>query len=298
MTNKKLLLPAIFGKYLNNLYGLFKTLCFGLIALLASTFTGCDNDYIGGPLRYSDEYRFEYEDNEEAYYKTFDSSERTFTFNLYDATNELIYNFVTFGLSELCVEYKDGKLVDHYPPHTPEVFERHPYQSTDFINEMPVSYPAPGVEYHPLDWVTVKNIQNPGDPVTFQITISENNTGELRGFCIHINGEKWENGVTIPYGELRIYQLPTEEKTSDVNMKIRYRGEIYESSAEIDQDGCYHYDNPEFAQMIEKLSTDSNIDMIILDDEIVDYYDIDNPKYLEFLSSLDRPVDPNINCGL
>lgn len=289
-------------KNLNSSCGIFKTLCFGFIAILTSTFTGCDDDIIHEDIIYGESYRFEIDGTEYKHYNIFDSSERTFTVSLYqDLLNEPIYNFSTCGVSKWFGEYKEGKIMDELcPPRTSEILKRYANQPVipDFIDDMPVRHPEPGVEYHPLDWVTVKNIQNPGDPVRFQLTISENNTDEMRGFCMVVNGEKKEDSKIVSFGRLFVFQLPAGQKTSDVNMKIRYRGKIFESSAQIDQDGCYSYDNPEFAQMIEKLSTDPNIDMIIMDDEIVDYYDIDNPNYLEFLSSLDRPVDPNINFGL
>lgn len=214
MANKKFLFPAAIGATLNH-HGIFKTLSLGIIVLLASTFTGCDDGNLGGEPRYELSYRFEYEDNLDAYEKFFDSSERTFTFNVYDTHDELIYKFTTFGLSEqLFDKFKDGILLDPDTPLTLEILRQYAhYYVQDFTNIMPVYHPVPGVEYHPLDWVTVKNIQTPGNPVTFQITISENTTGKLRGFSIQIQGEKWENSVTTPFGELLVLQLPAEDKT-------------------------------------------------------------------------------------
>lgn len=56
-------------------------------------------------------------------------------------------------------------------------------------------------------------------------------------------------------------------------MKIRYKGVIYSTMAELDENGDYIYDNPEFEKMVNYLDSTPGIDAVVMDDTIVDYFD-------------------------
>lgn len=160
--------------------------------------------------------------------------------------------------------------------------------------------------HHSHGWFNVQNVKTDGEPQKVVITLPENNTGLIRGLAFHVGIDEIlsideETGViqSMPnVGYIRIYQLPKEDSTSDDSrfpMQIRYKGKLYSSMAEIDDNGEYHYDDPEFASMMNYLDNTPGIDAVVKDNLIVDYYDADDPVYLNILNGVDRPIDPTLS---
>ncbi|MDE5773000.1 MAG: hypothetical protein K2H86_00905 [Muribaculaceae bacterium] len=148
--------------------------------------------------------------------------------------------------------------------------------------------------HHSFGWFNIQHVKNIGEPQKIVVTIPENNTGQIRGFnlCAGI-----DDGYPID-GMIQIYQLPKEDSLADDSrfpMQIRYKGKVYSSMAEIDENGEYHYDDFEFEKMMCYLDNTPGIDAVVKDNLIVDYYDADDPVYLNILNGVDRPIDQTLS---
>lgn len=78
-------------------------------------------------------------------------------------------------------------------------------------------------------------------------------------------------------------------------MRIRVDNKVYSSEYELDADGSYHYSDDEFASIIGSLQANDDIEMVIIENGIVDYVDMNRPDLDEYLTSLARNAGSNAN---
>ncbi len=148
--------------------------------------------------------------------------------------------------------------------------------------------------HHSYGWFNLQHVKDTYVPDKLIVTLPENNTGQLRGLCIQAGLIKSESPFQVYVSSIFIYQKPLENE-EQFPMKIRYKGVVYSTMAELDENGDYIYDNPEFEKMVNYLDSTPGIDAVVMDDTIVDYFDTDEPAYQEFISKVDRPVDPSLD---
>lgn len=101
------------------------------------------------------------------------------------------------------------------------------------------------------------------------IHLDKNETGKRRQIRIHIDAGEYDQYEVC--GTLLVYQEPVPE--SKVIMNAKYKDVIYTSEAEVDENGEYTYSNPEYAALIESLDNNPEIEIVILQEGIVNYYD-------------------------
>lgn len=140
-------------------------------------------------------------------------------------------------------------------------------------------------------WIKIINEDGDSDSAdSFTIQVDENETGKVRyaGICIRVNAP--ENPGLIVWGFAYIEQLPkmnNDDKTTET-MRIRYHGETHSASYTIDSKGSYVFEDKKFESLLNRLTADENVEMLILDDEIVDFVDRDDEHFLDFTKTTKR----------
>lgn len=141
------------------------------------------------------------------------------------------------------------------------------------------------------DWMDLHYEKSNGKPTKVKVHLSENNTGHDRGIRIYFltNGDTSAKRA----GEACVFQKPKVD-TTPFEMTIRYHGEIHTSSVHFNENEEYVYHDSEFASLMNYLTDNPNINMLVVDDKIVDYFDIDDPIGNEIFKKLDSVPDEGL----
>lgn len=150
----------------------------------------------------------------------------------------------------------------------------------------------PGIKIPtPWDWMDIRYLKQEDGPTKVIVNLPENNTGQERGirlgFIKNVDKGLWYCAETFIYQKAKVDSTPFE-------MKVRYRGETYTSIAHLDENEEYVYHDPDFEALMQRLSNNPNINMLVMDDVIVDYFDADDPVGQEIFKKLDSTLEPGL----
>lgn len=136
------------------------------------------------------------------------------------------------------------------------------------------------------DFYKVREVKENGESV-IKVSLKTNDTNRLRSISISIycNLPKIENDL---YGLVTIIQDPIKEDKQPLSLKIKYKGSYYISDVFIDDNGEYVYLDNEFNSVMNKINADTSIQMLIMENGSVNYYDSNdinnNLPYFDILS--------------
>lgn len=122
-----------------------------------------------------------------------------------------------------------------------------------------------------------------GNPVV-SVTLPPNNTGKIIAY--QIGTSHWYDSRNVAGLFGYIYQLPDSGSTETDVMRIRWKGEIFESQYSLDEKDNYTFENESFRSLISGLSGNPDVRMVILEDGIVDYIDMKDPDVDGYMRSL------------
>lgn len=141
------------------------------------------------------------------------------------------------------------------------------------------------------DWIDVRYLKQEDGPTKVIVNLPENNTGQERGIRIgffkEVRKNNWYCAETFIYQKAKVDTTPFE-------MKVRYRGESFISTVHLDENEEYVYHDPEFETLMQRLSNNPNINMLVMDDVIVDYFDVDDPVGQGIFKKLDSTLEPGL----
>lgn len=153
------------------------------------------------------------------------------------------------------------------------------YDKNDWnMASLPTDVNQPDDFYHA--WTESEN----GTPV-LKISLSENNTGEDRKILIHATSKELYHHNLL-YGEIIIHQLPYQSKK--FSLKAKYKDCIYTTDAEINYEGDFIFFNQEYANLMRTIDNDPSIQIVLLDNNTIYYYDNqdikENKPYLDAIA--------------
>lgn len=137
------------------------------------------------------------------------------------------------------------------------------------------------------DIVTCSQSTNDDGSPVITVNISENNTGKIRAFVVDGCYEMYK--YNYHHAECTIIQSPKKDDNA-VNMKVRYRNRLYTTTAELDSNGEYVFKDDEFAQLVNSLENNRDIEQVIIESGVVDYIDVNDPGCDEYLNNLIRDI--------
>lgn len=150
-----------------------------------------------------------------------------------------------------------------------------------------------GVKY---EWFTLEKVWDDNNRPMVKITLEENNTSTSRYVAFRIGSGDFYCGY--PY---EILQEGCKDSES-FEMKVRYKGVVYTSMAHLDEEGCYVYEDEAFEQLMVSLENMEGIETVIMDDEIVDYFDAEdiqqNPEIGQLLNHVEEPIELTLRSDL
>lgn len=150
----------------------------------------------------------------------------------------------------------------------------------DFYEGLPSSTNQPDDFYHASE-----DMEN-GVPVV-KISLKRNDTGETRKVMIWVFSNKMYGTHTI-FGNVIIYQEPETGESQPFSLKAKYKDKIYTTEAEIDAEGNYIFHNPEYAQLMKDIDEMPDVNMVLLDNSTIFYYDrediLDNKPYYDAIA--------------
>ena len=104
-----------------------------------------------------------------------------------------------------------------------------------------------------------------------KVSLDANLSSTDRRICIF--AESSPVGSYIPYGEITIIQESASGSTKCFEMKAKYKGITYVTSAELDENGNFIFHNEEYEKIMDEIDSNPSSQMVILDDSTIYYYD-------------------------
>lgn len=87
-------------------------------------------------------------------------------------------------------------------------------------------------------------------------------------------------------------ETPVPETQSPVQVKVRYKGQVYTANATETDEGRIVYDNPEMTELLQQLSARPDMETVVMDDEIVDFFDSEDMAESPLLSAVIAKTAP------
>ncbi len=150
-----------------------------------------------------------------------------------------------------------------------------------------------GIDY---DWISFRKIITDGTP-KLKVILKENDTMEQRTVKISVYNE-WDNKNGLSFGEVIITQKGRPDSTP-YEMKVRYKGKIYSSMVHQDIEENIIFEDSEFEAFIKEIESHAGIEMVIYEDDIVDYIDNSDKTAKAALKKVyEKFNDPSRTCPL
>lgn len=150
----------------------------------------------------------------------------------------------------------------------------------DFYEGLPNSTNQPDDFYHASE-----EMEN-GEPVV-KISLKRNDTGKTRKVMVWVFSNRMYGTLTI-FGYVIIYQEPESGEAQPFSLKAKFKDKIYTTEAEIDAEGNYIFHNPEYAQLMKDIDEMPDVNMVLLDNSTIYYYDrediLDNKPYYDAIA--------------
>ena len=123
-------------------------------------------------------------------------------------------------------------------------------------------------------WLKVYKIWKDGK-YKLKVEMKENADSCIRGCKLFIGrGPKDKNSPVVAYGNyVDILQDSKSDDNESFAVNIRFKGKLHTSQATLDSNGNLVYQDNSFAQLMDSLSNAKDINAIVTESDVVDYYD-------------------------
>lgn len=139
-----------------------------------------------------------------------------------------------------------------------------------------------------FNWMNdIRFVKEEGQPNKIIIHLPENAGTYPRSIIIHGGRKSHPNQSIIAVANI-IQKTKVDE--TPFELKIRYQNEVHSSMVHLNQKEEYVYSDPEFERMMNDLTSNPNIEMLVLDDTIIDFFDVDSPESDAIFKKLDVAV--------
>lgn len=143
------------------------------------------------------------------------------------------------------------------------------------------------------EWVKIEKQPGVRGP-ELKVQIKENDTEYARGIWITF-GNPYKDGYIGGY--LYIVQKPKPD-TTPFTMNIRYKGQMYSTTAQLNLNEEVVYSNPEFGRVMDEIDGLKDVEAMVLEDNIIDYFDLSDSKTRAAVAKINRKVDAATRCNL
>ena len=173
-----------------------------------------------------------------------------------------------------CWEYNDAD-INYYPQ-----FGRGEWIMKDFIKEDKLVY---------NDWISFELVVESKYEYKVNVKVQPNNTGAERRALFSII--HYENCECVPniFSENSIFLIVTQKPVIDTTpfeIKARYKNKTYTTQAHLDDVENLIFEDTEFSKMMEMLQKRKDIECVILEDDVVDYFDKEDMKSNPILNAI------------
>lgn len=168
--------------------------------------------------------------------------------------------------------------------------DNYDYQEGDWWYLYPTDSPLWEVEpsntFDGYDWIHLTTGNADGQTV-LNVEVAQNDTGKERAIRLYVGVDDYKGKLVA---ELIIIQKPAPDQTP-FTYTARYKNVMRSSSAHLDMDEKIVFDDPDFAAWIADIESKDGIRIIIMDDEVVDYYDDEDEASNPAVKSITEVVD-------
>ncbi|MDE6695282.1 MAG: hypothetical protein K2K25_00220 [Muribaculaceae bacterium] len=164
------------------------------------------------------------------------------------------------------------KIISITDPEVPYPSRLH-LEFTEWDNEKSdwISFHLPSEVNQPDDFYHMWTEMEDGRPV-IKVSLTMNDTGEERKIRVMAQSDKIYYHFLI-YGEFIIYQSPKIQESQTFSLRAKYKGKVYTTEAQIDNNGKYTFFDPEYDHLMNYLDAQEDVNMLILDSNTIYYYD-------------------------
>lgn len=146
-----------------------------------------------------------------------------------------------------------------------------------------------------VDWISIEKQLTETSP-KLKVTIKENDSYLARGVML-LFGNDNKSGGLVDSGILIIVQKPMPDLDPFV-MKIRYKGTLYSTTAHLNLNEEIEYQDPVFSRIMEEIDGLKNVEAIVLEDDIVDYFDMEDNKTSKAIAKIRKKIDSGTRCDI
>jgi hypothetical protein len=146
-----------------------------------------------------------------------------------------------------------------------------------------------------VEWISFEKQSTETSP-KLKVTIKENDTYLARGVMLLFGNEKKSGGL-VDCGILIIIQKPMPDMEPFM-MKIRYKNTLYSTTAHLNMNEEIEYQDPIFSRVMEEIDGLKNVEAIVLEDDIVDYFDMDDNNTSKAIAKIRQRIDSATRCGI
>lgn len=144
----------------------------------------------------------------------------------------------------------------------------------------------PDLKLGAFDWITMEKVSDNGE-LKLKINVKQNDTDKYRAMRIIV---AVKNGNTYKSAQVVVGQKAKPD-TEPFEVKIRYKGQLYVSQAHLDMDEKIVYANPAVEKLMMELSKREGIETIVMDDEVVNFFDVDDVEAQPAIKAMMTAVD-------
>lgn len=153
----------------------------------------------------------------------------------------------------------------------------------------PVDYFRDGNTFG-IDWISFEKIPTSTSP-KLKISVKKNEDNVLRGIWIRYEDDSDHWGV------IQIFQKPMPNH-EPFTMKVRYKGTIYTTEARLNMNDEIEYSDSDFSRIMAEIDALDDVEAMVLEDEIVDYFDMSDHKASKAIHKLREKIDSSARCDI
>lgn len=153
--------------------------------------------------------------------------------------------------------------------------------------------PIPTGNIITYDWISFEKQITSKSP-QIKISAAENKSETARAALLWF-GNVYE---TIGYCGYIIIAQKAMPDMNPFTMKIRYNGKLYSTQASLNLNEELIFENPEFSKIIAQIESLPEVEAFVLENDIVDYFDLSNQKASMAIKKLYQAVHDDTNCTI
>lgn len=141
-----------------------------------------------------------------------------------------------------------------------------------------------------IDWITFEKLSTSTSP-KLKISVKKNESDKARGISIKFSDNSGNSG----YFKLFQKRMPDQEPFT---MKVRYKGTIYTTEAHLNINDGIEYSDPDFSRIMAEIDALNDVETVVLEDEIVDYFDMSDQQVSKAIHKLREKIDSSARCDI